>query len=388
MRFRWRRFSVLLIAAVALFCGVDAQAHKPSDSYLNLHVENGQHDLQGQWDVALRDLDLVLTLDTNTDNQITWGELSPREKEIETYVFAHLQISADEVACPIMPTELLVDSHSDGTYAVLKFSAHCAAPPKSPPKSLSVHYGLLFDLDPSHRGLLNLSAGAITQSAVFAPEQAEITFDLAASSLWRQLLQYIVEGIWHIWLGFDHILFLISLLLPAVLIRERGRWVAASRLGAAVGHVIGVVTAFTVAHSLTLSLAVLGVISLPSRLVESLIAFSVVLAALNNVWPLVTRRAWLIAFFFGLIHGFGFASALNDLGLPKQALALSLFGFNVGVEIGQLAIVSVVVPLAFLLRRTGFYRRGVLVAGSLLIALVALGWLIERAFNISLFAQL
>lgn len=384
MRFRRHRFGMRLIAASALLFGANAQAHKPSDSYLNLHAESGQNDLHGQWDVALRDLDLLLTLDVNADNQITWGELSPREKEIEAYAFAHLQISADDVACPVTATEFLVDSHSDGTYAVLKFSAHCAAPPKS----LSVHYGLLFDLDPSHRGLLNLSAGAITQSAVFAPEQAEITFDLAASSLWRQLLQYIVEGIWHIWLGFDHILFLISLLLPAVLIRERERWIAAPRLGAAVGHVIGVVTAFTVAHSLTLSLAVLGVISLPSRLVESLIAFSVVLAALNNVWPLVTRRAWLIAFFFGLIHGFGFASALNDLGLPKQALVLSLFGFNVGVEIGQLAIVSVVVPLAFLLRRTGFYRRGVLVAGSLLIALVALGWLIERAFNISLFAQL
>ena len=384
MRFRRYRFGMRLIAASALLFGANAQAHKPSDSYLNLHAESGQNDLHGQWDVALRDLDLLLTLDANADNQITWGELSPREKEIEVYAFAHLQISADDVACPITATEFLVDSHSDGMYAVLKFSAHCAAPPKS----LSVHYGLLFDLDPSHRGLLNLSAGAITQSAVFAPEQAEITFDLAASSLWRQLLQYIVEGIWHIWLGFDHILFLISLLLPAVLIREREHWIAAPRLGAAVGHVIGVVTAFTVAHSLTLSLAVLGVISLPSRLVESLIAFSVVLAALNNVWPLVTRRAWLIAFFFGLIHGFGFASALNDLGLPKQALVLSLFGFNVGVEIGQLAIVSVVVPLAFLLRRTGFYRRGVLVAGSLLIALVALGWLIERAFNISLFAQL
>jgi hypothetical protein len=288
-RIRLDRFGALLIVAGALLFGAKAQAHKPSDSYLNLHAESGQNDLQGQWDIALRDLDLVLTLDTNADNNITWGELSAREKEIENYVFAHLQISADDVACPIKPTELLVDSHSDGTYAVLKFSAHCAAPPKL----LSVHYGLLFDLDPSHRGLLNLSAGAIIQSAVFAPDQAEIIFDLAASSLWRQLLQYIVEGIWHIWLGFDHILFLISLLLPAVLIRERGRWIAAPRLGAAVGHVLGVVTAFTVAHSLTLSLAVLGVISLPSRLVESLIAFSVVLAALNNVWPLVTRRAWL-----------------------------------------------------------------------------------------------
>jgi hypothetical protein len=118
--------------------------------------------------------------------------------------------------------------------------------------------------------------------------------------------------------------------------------------------------------------------------VESAIAASVVLAAANNLWPVVERRRWLVAFSFGLIHGFGFASVLTELGLPKDALVLSLLGFNAGVEVGQLAIVAVFLPLAYLLRNTPLYRKGVFIGGSMCIMLVALVWLAERVFNLKL----
>jgi hypothetical protein len=147
-----------------------------------------------------------------------------------------------------------------------------------------------------------------------------------------------------------------------------------------------IVTAFTLAHSITLSLATLGVFSLPSRWVESAIAASVVLAALNNLWPLFHGRRWAMAFAFGLIHGFGFASVLADLGLPQGTLALALVGFNVGVEIGQLAIVAAFLPLAFMLRDTRFYQRGVFVGGSAAIAMLAALWFAERAFALKLLA--
>jgi hypothetical protein len=110
----------------------------------------------------------------------------------------------------------------------------------------------------------------------------------------------------------------------------------------------------------------------------------VVLAAANNIWPVVAHKRWLVAFGFGLIHGFGFASVLAELGLPADALVLSLLGFNAGVEIGQMAIVAVFLPLAFLLRRTRFYLRGVFLVGSWLIMLVALVWLAERVFDLKL----
>jgi len=144
------------------------------------------------------------------------------------------------------------------------------------------------------------------------------------------------------------------------------------------------VTSFTVAHSITLSLAALGMISLPSRLVESAIAVSVVLAALNNLIPLVGGRRWLVAFAFGLIHGFGFASVLAELGLPRDALVLALVGFNLGVEAGQLSIVAGFLPLAYFLRRGWFYRQVILFGGSTAIAAIAMVWLLERALNMKL----
>jgi hypothetical protein len=148
------------------------------------------------------------------------------------------------------------------------------------------------------------------------------------------------------------------------------------------------VTAFTVAHSLTLSLAVFDVVSLPSRVVESAIALTIVLAAVNNLTPILRERLWIAAFGFGLIHGFGFAGALKDLGLPRDALAISLFGFNLGVEIGQLGIVLAFFPIAYAKRFTGFYRRGVVWVGSATIGALAAVWFIERALDLKLLGPL
>ncbi len=147
-------------------------------------------------------------------------------------------------------------------------------------------------------------------------------------------------------------------------------------------------TAFTIAHSITLSLAALSIVVLPSRWVESAIALSVVLAALNNVFPVVANGRWIAAFGFGLLHGFGFAGALHDLGLPAGSLALSLAGFNLGVEVGQLAIVLLFLPLAFALRSTWTYRRLLVGGGSLAIAAIASVWLVDRAFEVSVFSAL
>ena len=155
-----------------------------------------------------------------------------------------------------------------------------------------------------------------------------------------------------------------------------------SRLRTAFIDVLKIVTAFTVAHSFTLSLATLQVVSLPARISESAIAMSVVLAALNNLFPIIRGRRWVVAFCFGLIHGFGFASVLTDLGLPSGVLALALIGFNLGVEVGQIAIVAIFLPVAYLLRRTWLYRSLVLVGGSSAIVAVAALWFVERAFNL------
>ena len=369
--------ALLLAAAIA----VPAHAHKPSDSYLALRIEDAR--VAGQWDIALRDLDFAIGLDSNGDGDITWGELRARHADIAAYALARLKLRSGGADCPLQAGEHLVDDHSDGAYDVMRFSATC--PGKI--DKLEISYSLFADLDPQHRGLLRIEQGAATRTAIFGPDRPTQTIDVATISAWTQFVDYGREGVWHIWIGFDHILFLLSLLLPAVLTREPLGWRPVQAFKPAFMDVFKIVTSFTVAHSITLSLATLGVVSLPSRVAESAIALSVVLAALNNVFPLVQGRRWVVAFAFGLIHGFGFASVLKDLGLPQSALLLALVGFNLGVEVGQLAIVSVFLPAAYALRRQWVYRGLVFVAGSWVIVAVAGTWLIERVFDLKLISR-
>ena len=362
--------------ALLLLCPMlPAQAHKPSDSYLTVNVAGDK--VTGQWDIALRDLDFALNLDQDGNGELTWDEVRAQHGAIAAYALGRLALTNGEQACVVRAGEQLIDNHTDGAYTVLRFSAAC--PGKL--ATLGVNYRLFAELDPQHKGLLKLVSDGVTSTAIFSPEHASQTLSLRAPSKWTQFADYVKEGIWHIWIGFDHILFLLSLLLPAVLMHKASE--QAQNFRGALIDVLKVVTAFTLAHSITLTLASLHVVALPSRWVESAIAASVVLAALNNIFPLFRGRRPHAAFAFGLLHGFGFATVLADLGLPQGALALSLAGFNVGVEIGQLAIVAVFLPLAFLARRTWFYRQ-LMTSGSALIALLAAVWLVERAFDMKL----
>ncbi|MEO7255521.1 MAG: HupE/UreJ family protein [Casimicrobium sp.] len=380
-----RRVLITLLWIASLSMVPIAHAHKASDSYLTLKVDGEK--ISGQWDIALRDLDLVLELDRNGDSVIDWGEVRTRHAEIDAYATQSLALKSGGSVCPLSVGDQLIDTHSDGAYVVLKLAATCP----NAVEALTVNYRLLFEADALHRGLLRLETAAKggsdsphVVSAVFPAEHATQTFTLASGSTLAQLGTYIVDGVRHIAAGFDHILFLIVLLLPAVLVREGRRWVPVADMRTAFISVLKIVTAFTIAHSITLSLASLDVVRLPSRLVESLIAASVLATALDNIWPFLPRKRWLVAFSFGLIHGFGFASVLADLNLPNSSLVLSLFGFNIGVEIGQLILVALVIPLAYLTRRSTAYPRFALRTGSVVIAAVSLGWLLERSLNLQL----
>lgn len=368
-----KRF-LLIICLIS--CSFNAIAHKPSDSYLALTTED--RFVRGQWDIALRDLDYAIGLDMNDNGDITWGELRERQAAVYAYALSRLSIAENGHNCQLKAEDMLVNDHSDGHYAVLKFQALCA----EAPEKLSIAYRLFFDLDPQHRGLLRLVRHEITDTAIFSPEHKNFEIPLhSVHKPWQELLNYAYEGVWHIWIGYDHILFLLSLLLPAALMREGHVWQAKPGVARAFWDVLAVVTAFTLAHSITLSLAALGYIVLPTRWVESAIAASVAIAALNNIFPVfVNRRTW-FAFGFGLIHGMGIASVLLDMGLPDTQRLYSLLGFNLGVEVGQLAIVSLAFPFITLLSRHRYYPALVMKAGSTCIVIVALCWLAERSLN-------
>jgi len=347
--------------------------------------------LHGQFDVALRDIAFVLDVDTNHDAALTWGEVKANRHLIERYVLDAITVRGDGLACDIRAADQKIARHNDGAYDVILFDAVCD---KAIPSRVSIDYRLFKDVDPYHRGIVTVHAGDRVAGVVLGPKTPSATLDLRAIDYWKQFKSFVVDGVWHIWTGPDHLLFIVSLLLPAVLYRRATDttsgtsglgdtgWMPVPTLGGAMIELIKVISGFTLSHSMTLTLSVLGYVDLPSRLIESGIALSIIIAALNNVYPSVTRRAWVIAFAFGLIHGLGFASALAGLSLPPAAMATSIGGFTLGVELGQESIVLPFLPLAFLVRGTRFYQTGVVRWGSVTIIAIAGLWLVQRAFDV------
>lgn len=431
------RFMGWSMAWVLCAIPLTAQAHKPSDSYLTLTVgEAGR--IGVNWHVALRDLDNELALDANDDGRLTWGEVRGRWPDMRRFVQAHLRLVHGGEACLSLPDDAGANppaliEHTDGRYAVFAWSQQCAQAPGHAWTGVTLGYSLFALTDPTHRGIVRWrwqTAGSAPQemgvvvlgahrashaqtwsppaqadgaapdtpraqmsSTAPARDAATGPQPVASSSLspWTQVQRTVRDGIEHISAGADHILFLVLLLLVSVWQRQgapgkhsHGRrpmadWSPRGHWRGALGEVLRLVTAFTVAHSITLGLATFGVLSPPSRWVESLIALSVLVAAVDNLWPILRAPRWAVVFGFGLVHGFGFAGAMQDLGLSAQDLAWPLLGFNLGVELGQLALVALVLPLCFALRRTAFYRLGVVLPGSVAIGLMAWVWLIERS---------
>jgi HupE / UreJ protein len=363
----------LALTLVLLLAAPWAQAHIASNGFLTLKVVGST--VSGAIELAIRDGELAVGLDRDGNAKVTWGELKSSQGTLQNYVRGHLRLTADEGECPLGFASVKVNDRVDGSYLWLPITGECG----HALSRLSIEYTLLDAEDPSHRGLLTLVANGTVQTAVLGGAAGTRQFELNHVSSWSAFAEYLRAGIWHIWSGIDHLLFLLSLLLPAVLVRRQNRWAAVPIAGPAFVNIVKVVTAFTLAHSITLSLAAFDVIRLPSRLTESVIAASIIFAALNNVFPRVTEGRWRIAFAFGLLHGFGFASVLAEMGLPKGARLISLVAFNLGVESGQLAVVLAVMPLAYFLRATRFYRRGVMPWGSSAIACLALFWFVQRA---------
>lgn len=357
-----------------------AFAHKPSDSYLFLQDQpDGQTGIR--WDIALRDLEQAIGLDSDADGKITWGELRQHQTALDAYALSRLHLQQGTLACQPQVTGLQTETHTDGAYAVLLMDGGC---PINASGTLQVEYQLLFDIDPTHRGiLLDQRARAKAASRIFSMDSPTLELTPQSMGGLQVLLNYVREGIHHILIGLDHLLFIAMLILPAVLVLDGRQWQQVESFRPAFFNLLKVITAFTVAHSITLSLAVLGIVDLPSRLVESAIALSIMIVAVNILYPVITHGQWKLAFGFGLLHGFGFASVLMDLQMPAGALAEALLGFNVGVELGQLLLVLLLFPLAYMLRPTRFYRVAVLNGAAAITLLLAGMWFVERALDIT-----
>jgi hypothetical protein len=353
--------------AVTLILTRAASAHTLSSGYVELAADG--RNISGRVTLAARDVHDAIGLDSNGDGRLHWHEIAAARDQVRAYVQSRVSLISSGGACVTVFGALSAMDRPDGVHVAIDLTARCP----SDAEPLTIDYRAIHDLDAQHRGLLRL-AGIGGTAAALAIGPGRVVLDSGDGA---QVANFVREGIWHIWIGIDHLAFLIALLLPAVYRRGvNGQWSPTESYRATLTDVITIVTAFSLAHSVTLIASALGWVQLPPRLVETAIAVSVALAAANNVIRVVDAR-WTVAFALGLVHGFGFSNVLDDLGLSGAGMVGALLGFNVGVEIGQATIVVILLPIAYAVRRTAAYRIA-LVAGSVVMVAIAAHWSIER----------
>jgi hypothetical protein len=367
-----------LILLASFTCSI--QAHQMSTGYLNLDLSTYQEQsIQGQLQLRWFDVDSQIKLDNNLDGQLQWQEVVSQKDQILQFVEANLSFQANQQRCVLtMPEGLQADTHFDEGYLSVALITDCKSQNID---DLVIKYTGVFAQDPEHKLIINLtgigSDKAGIASQVISVDQQQVNIDLQSSDWFSVLSSYVYQGIVHIFIGTDHILFLVVLVLTSVLIYQNGKWIPKLNNSQVVKDTAWVTTAFTLAHSVTLSATALGWIVPSSRWVEFGIALSIVLTALNNLWPLVTQLS-LITFGFGLLHGMGFASVLGELGLSEQHTLLSILAFNIGVEAGQLMILLALLPVLFFCRSKQWYPKYGLKLGSIIIGIIAINWSIQR----------
>ena len=393
---RWgRRLASAAIGLLLVATSGVARAHAASDAYLTLRVDGDR--IEQRLDIALRDLDRELALDADGDGALTWGEVRRRWDDIDRLAAQGVQLRAQGAVCtPSTVAPPALDEHVDTRHAVLQRSWRCSGVPTA----LVLDYRLFATSDPTHRGIARI-VGSTLASAAGGPASTQTTRVLVAGTpaatillgagrtAPRDALDFFANGLHHIAIGLDHVLFLVTLLLVTVWRRaEPGLgWVPRDQARSAWAEALRLVSAFTIAHSLTLALAAGGVLAPPARWVESLIAVSVFVAAVDNLRPFLPGPRWITVAAFGLVHGFGFAGPLQDLGLRGAGLAVPLLAFNLGVEAGQMLLVVVLLPLALAARRAAAYRRWIVRPVSALVAVLATAWTLERALALPLLSR-
>ena len=262
-----RAIATRLCLGLLLLAASSAQAHKASDSYLQ--IDAGATATTVRWDIALRDLDVALDLDSNEDGQLSWGEVKAAWPRIEAYALPRLTIDG----CALRSTGQALERRNDGAYAVLLLASDCvlSATP-------TIGYALFREVDTTHRGIAKLRrAGQPMALTMLDPTRvaaapAAAAGHTAAAGAWG----FLREGVRHILTGYDHVLFLLCLLLPSVMRRMPDGWRPVEKLSQAVWPVIGIVSAFTVAHSITLGLAALKLVALPPAVIEPAIAVTII----------------------------------------------------------------------------------------------------------------
>jgi hypothetical protein len=362
---------VLALLSLAFCNAPDAFAHAASTSFISLDI---RHDgpLAVRWDMSAQDLVWTVFIDTDVDGVATWGEIEAARPAIASAVLGQISIERGGAPCALGVGDFALAQRMEQNFLSIELVARCPQP-----GVLKVAGPLFMAGDASQRVLLNATRGESTLQAVITPDSAG-WMEPARVSAWAAFARFIGEGARHVVIGYDHVAFVLLLLLPSVLRPVAGKWQGATRLPQVTRDIVTIVTAFTIAHSITLALAVTGTVKLPGKPIEIAIAASIAIAAAINLFPRLSRLRLPLAFAFGFVHGFGFANALAEIDASGATLLPLLAGFNIGVELAQLTIVGVVLPLIFFARSTRWYAGGVMPLGSCALGAAGLVWLVQR----------
>lgn len=348
-----------------------AQAHALSTSYL-LIEQKEQGPQSVRWDLSLHDLIWTVFVDADYDGLATWKEVQDARPAITGAVLAQLAVRRGGEPCALRVNDFALADHAGQHYLSVALLADC-------PRAglLGIGGPLFLTGDASQRVLLSVTRGEETLAGVLSPG-SPVWEEPVQQSAWASFARFVGEGIWHVAIGYDHIAFVLLLLLPSVMRPVEGQWRGAAGLGQVTRDIVTIVTAFTIAHSITLALAATKTVVLPAKPIEIAIAASIALAGALNLVPRLSGWRLPLAFGFGFVHGFGFANALSEIDAGGVSLLPLLGGFNIGVEVAQLGIVAVVLPLIYLARGRRWYSGGVLPLGSCALGAAGLVWLVQR----------
>lgn len=380
----------VVVLLVLLFSMLPAaEAHTTEQPYLYTFI--GEGSIDGRLEYSIGDVDDVLGLSLDGDDAEIEATLRDNAEALRAYAADHMSIGADGERWPITfgRVDLFREGPGDLAFAVVQYEV--AVPVAKVPADLDISFDPFFSEVDGRDGLLLITggyeSGEFTSDkeilVTYTSDSRDQNVDLGERGQWQNFTASITLGIDHIKTGPDHILFVLALLLPSVLIFAAG-WHPVDGFGSALWRVLKIATFFTLAHSITFTLAGMGWLPTPpSKIVETIIALSIAAAALHNLKPIWPNREWGLSFAFGLFHGMGFASLVSDLDISRSSQLVSLIGRNVGIEIGQVVVILVLFPGLFLLRRTPVYPP-FLAISSVALAVLAMLWSTERVFEVDL----
>lgn len=367
-----RLTAALLFCLLATFSSPrPAFAHAAGASYLILQLpQDGP--VAVRWDLSMQDIVWTVFIDADYDGNVTWQEVQNAKGALGSAVLAQIALQRGGAPCALAVDDFALASRSEQNFLSVALTATCPQP------GLAAVGGALFmSGDASQRVLLSAVRGEEQLTGVLSAADPAWSEPVKASA-WRSFARFVGEGVWHVLIGYDHIAFVLLLLLPSVMRPVDGKWAGALGLRQVAREMVTIITAFTIAHSITLALAVTGAVELPIQPIEIAIAASIAVAGLLNLLPRLSRLRLPLAFGFGLVHGFGFANALGEIDAAGTSLLPLLAGFNIGVEFAQLGIVALVLPAIYAMRSTRWYAGAVLPLGSCALGMAGVVWLLQR----------